>query len=1250
MFTSQQLLLVSSPNNGGLFTVNHLLEVEVIDHISSTGVFIYNGCLYRAIQHDDHSEILVYYPDGSIRSFIHDDISDIHDIYIYKDRVYVVSTGTNEVVQMSLQGAIQHRYSFPCKSDSWHLNCLEMWNGKLVVSAFGKFDMHRGYKNNTNGNGIVFEVQSGEILLDRLSQPHSPKWDDNRLYVCNSEEKEIWAQTDNETSIRKLQLDSYVRGLCITEGTIYAGLSKSRNNSDSQEHGSIVLIRKTDFTVENSINIPFNEVYDIRIIEASQLERFSFRTGTYYDRLLGDNQEKDRIILQQETTITEASKAITQLMEQLKDKDKLVAEKESLLSLESARLEAIILSQNQKLQQIAESEQAVKLELEQQCKETLETREQLDITEHKLNAAQQMLQQKEDYQFAYEHNKNVLTQYQNELSAAMTTKAWRAMTLLRRLNEQFLKGDRVERKKFSRWLMHKARRRPIAKELELARYSPIRIKSLAEVEHVAASEGPSAAANILTISPALDTGTAAGFALLRFPVIDWHFRWQRPQQLSSKFAQHGFPVFYFTVETTGVGRTDLDDEALEAAIQYSSPMTNVWIVRLCSFKTLNIYRDSLADSKDLELLFRSVLLMKRKFNVFSTVSLVDLPFWAPLVFALSDNITIYDCMDDHAGFSTNSKQMLDQEQVMMERADHVIATSQRLFDKLHNLGDKVSLLRNAGEYHYFSQIPSVLAEELGDVTSPIIGYYGAISEWFDIDLVTELANKHPEWTFVLVGDTFGCDIEQASRLSNVKFTGEISYSQLPQYLYRFDVCLIPFKIYDLTLATNPVKVYEYLAAGKPVISTRLPEVELIGDSLVFLCDSVKDFETSIKRALEQANVEELQIQRKVFAAANTWETRYQEMLSMLHMRFYPRVSLIIVTYNNWAYTKQCLQSVFANSHYPNYEVIVVDNASTDETRLQLASISNERLKVYLSNENLGFAAGNNIGLEMATGDYLILLNNDTIVPENWIRKLIRPLEQDAKLGLVGPMSNSVGNDQMLDFFVGNPIQGADKRWLQDFYAFYDGRVRDTELLGFYCVALSRAAYEQAGPLDIRYGIGMFEDDDYCLSVRAKGFRLGIVEDAFVYHHGSASFKKLENQVYRDLFQINKRKFEEKWERKWKFPPHPYSLFFGEQDEYSVKRIAESHKGETVLITDSQREWNEVPISIRSRIFSMNSDAVLVIMHLETYCGEPIHGIRKLGPGAYATSRLDLLKSVNFDHIYGSPDASFGIQGKQLLEL
>jgi glycosyltransferase involved in cell wall biosynthesis len=95
--------------------------------------------------------------------------------------------------------------------------------------------------------------------------------------------------------------------------------------------------------------------------------------------------------------------------------------------------------------------------------------------------------------------------------------------------------------------------------------------------------------------------------------------------------------------------------------------------------------------------------------------------------------------------------------------------------------------------------------------------------------VVKAARAYPDWDFVLIGSSHGCDISEAQRLPNVRFLGEMPYAVLPDYVHGFDVCIIPFLIFDLTIHTNPVKLYEYLAAGKPVVGTAMPEI-MIGGS------------------------------------------------------------------------------------------------------------------------------------------------------------------------------------------------------------------------------------------------------------------------------------------------------------------------------------------------------------------------------------------------------------------------------------
>jgi GT2 family glycosyltransferase len=258
------------------------------------------------------------------------------------------------------------------------------------------------------------------------------------------------------------------------------------------------------------------------------------------------------------------------------------------------------------------------------------------------------------------------------------------------------------------------------------------------------------------------------------------------------------------------------------------------------------------------------------------------------------------------------------------------------------------------------------------------------------------------------------------------------------------------------------------------------------------------------------------------------------------------VSIIIVTFNNLALSRLCLESLLRSTDYSNYEVIVVDNNSSDETRSFLTEISGleKNLKIILNDVNYGFAKANNQGLEISSGDYLVLLNNDTIVPPGWLSRLIRHL-QDPQVGMVGPLTNFVGNE--------SKIKATYRTWAemeefsQNLIWVNDLKIADIHMLAMFCVAMRRDVFEQAGPLDEQFGIGMFEDDDYSLRIKRLGYRLICAADCFVHHFGQAAFGKLINEGrYDNLFNENRARFENKWQLKWT-PHQNVNLEFNQHD-------------------------------------------------------------------------------------------------------
>ncbi|HEP1062527.1 glycosyltransferase [Klebsiella aerogenes] len=615
-----------------------------------------------------------------------------------------------------------------------------------------------------------------------------------------------------------------------------------------------------------------------------------------------------------------------------------------------------------------------------------------------------------------------------------------------------------------------------------------------------------------------------GFDILLFPVIDWDFRLQRPQQLVKELAKLGSRVVYFSTTFNVSTSPGFSIEKM--------PVENVVLCKLNINKhEVNIYKDKL-DQEQVHFLIHSIYLVRQAFGFGFTNSIIDLPFWREVVEGLSSNNIIYDCMDHHAGFENNESTMLTEEDKLFKSSDLVITTAQRLSESVAKHRENI-IIRNGCEADYFAKIPQQGALTK---TRPVVGYYGAIAEWFDLDLLIAAAKAYPQYDFVMIGGTT-CDITAAKKIDNIKFLGEVPYVQLTPYLKDFDVCLIPFKLIELTLCTNPVKVYEYLAAGKPVVCTAMPEVIVMGD-VVHVADTKEQFIAQIATAMAETTDEELKEKRSQWAKNHDWESRARQLGDALQTlnASKPKVSLIVLTYNNLALTKECLHSIERNTEYDNYEVIIVDNLSTDDTRdyLQKNYMDKPSYTVILNDENMGFAAGNNVGLEQATGDILIVLNNDTYVSPFWLGGIVKAFKRNPGLGLVGPVTNNIGNESKINITYNNWSEMHVKS-LQ-YISNHANQLYPMHCLAFFCAAIRREVYEKVGGLSPDYGLGFFEDDDYCKRVELAGWDMAAVDDAFVHHHLSASFNKLKNNQKELLMQKNQAVFESKW-GKWK--PHSY---------------------------------------------------------------------------------------------------------------
>lgn len=609
--------------------------------------------------------------------------------------------------------------------------------------------------------------------------------------------------------------------------------------------------------------------------------------------------------------------------------------------------------------------------------------------------------------------------------------------------------------------------------------------------------------------------------------IDWWERFQRPQQLALQFAKRGHRVFY-VVASASVASDDA------RGFRCDDVAPGVFEVHLAGPKqasrsgagATDRYSDVL-DEDACNRFLESLDALNHEFSLSAPALVVQLPFWTPLALALRARWLaplIYDCMDEWEGFPHIGAPQLDAEKELVRQADVVTATAATLERKWRSSAQHCALVRNGVDTALFEQHcrPNGLLVPDG---RPVIGFYGGLAEWVDLDLVATAARARPHWRFVLIGDVFVEDLCGLDVLSNVELLGRRPYEEMPGFLYHFDVCMIPFRINELTHAVDPVKLYEFLSAGKPVVATALRELEPHRD-VIALAGSSEEFVARLDEAVHErdAPLRRLRVAR---ARANDWSERYTAFDRAIRDHA-PSVSIVVVSYENEALTRSCIESVLAHTRHPNFELILVDNASTDTTPAMLRHYEtrDERVRVLLNDENRGFAAANNQGLAVARGDVLVLLNNDTVVPPGWLGPLLQHLA-DPTIGLIGPTTNSVGNEARID--IDYTELSAMPGFASARRAEHAGQCFEIHMLAMFCVALRREVFESIGPLDEAFGIGLFEDDDYSRRIQAKGLRTCCAEDAFVHHVGQAAFAPLiESGEHQPIWDRNLAYFESKW--------------------------------------------------------------------------------------------------------------------------
>lgn len=269
---------------------------------------------------------------------------------------------------------------------------------------------------------------------------------------------------------------------------------------------------------------------------------------------------------------------------------------------------------------------------------------------------------------------------------------------------------------------------------------------------------------------------------------------------------------------------------------------------------------------------------KRPLQVWSFAP--DVPY---LCGAFSEECFVYYCVDEYREFEgVDAKRIAKAEDELLARADLVVTTSDALYETKRAHRPDVVLVPHGVDYDRFAETwrnPPQKPADLAEIPRPILGFFGMIHHWIDVDLIAAAARLRPHYSFVMIGER-GIPTPQLDRLLNVYLLGRRPFESLPAYCAGFDAALMPFVRSRMTRSVNPIKMYEYLAAGLPIVSTSLPEARRFQGPIRF-GDTPDQFVAACDAALEGVDACDRRAAISAHVHDQTWESRVEELSAII---------------------------------------------------------------------------------------------------------------------------------------------------------------------------------------------------------------------------------------------------------------------------------------------------------------------------------------------------------------------------------
>lgn len=364
---------------------------------------------------------------------------------------------------------------------------------------------------------------------------------------------------------------------------------------------------------------------------------------------------------------------------------------------------------------------------------------------------------------------------------------------------------------------------------------------------------------------------------LSYPIIvhchlRWEGVWQRPQQFLSRLSKRHRVLF-----VEGPILHDNED-APSYELRNVPDYPNVMVMRT-HFPSARFQDGAWVDAERLRLLKEAMQNeLQGKFD--QPVQWFYDPMAAPcFIGKIGERANVYDCMDELSQFKFAPPEIVARERKLLDAADVCFAGGRKMWLSKSRYNDNCHFYGCGVEVAHFGKARKAeteIPEDVKGLKKPILGYFGVVDERLDYDLLAKLADANPDWSIVMVGPTAKVNPDELPKRANLHWLGRREYAQLPNYTKAFDVCLMPFALNEATEFINPTKALEYMATGRPIVSTAVPDVVSNFSEAVNIAISQDCFIEMCQRALQAPDDETIQRGLKM-ADNNQWDAIVAKM-------------------------------------------------------------------------------------------------------------------------------------------------------------------------------------------------------------------------------------------------------------------------------------------------------------------------------------------------------------------------------------